>query len=465
MTVFVCEGKGLYVAGFEVRGEWWLPGDEQHTVPGILVFEPTQGSTLSLLGALRDIHHGAERTVKDGVTTIKVTQASLDTAGVYPRVHGVVGGKAYTLEDCFREKIDMNLFSGAGQETIHVNRVLRGAWFGADEPLHATAVTLQLAFLEDWIGESGITEVIPEVSSTSGAPAYALESRVLPTRTASIYDGRTLSLSHRVGLSGTVLSARSLTQEFYWRVEGQNSSIDDLVEIASDIQDLVSIATNQTASFRSLQFSRPEVHHKLPSGKKIEEPIEMFASWRTGEPGERRRSLMDPSLLFTFDQIGGVDGMGRWMEVAAQHRSALGRVMGSQYATSMFVSDRLMNCAAALEAFDRARFDKKNTKFKTRLVQCAELAGEPFTKMVGNVAKWTEAVRQHRDDVAHHLGKIPNNAHIDTHYLWRSLHWLFILCMLRACAAPDVVFTRLQAHADFLWVSKHVKVAAGSTAG
>jgi hypothetical protein len=68
------------------------------------------------------------------------------------------------------------------------------------------------------------------------------------------------------------------------------------------------------------------------------------------------------------------------MDAVAVHRSGLGRVAGTLYSNGMFMSDRLLNCAAAVEALDRLRTGYENSRFKTRLNRCAALAGKPFEK-------------------------------------------------------------------------------------
>lgn len=132
-------------------------------------------------------------------------------------------------------------------------------------------------------------------------------------------------------------------------------------------------------------------------------------------------------------------------------------MMATRYSNGMFVSDRVLNCSAALEAFDRSASGNENSKFKTRLNRCAELAGDPFSSLVGNVDAWTEAIRLERDDVAHHYGRRPSNDVGRQHDLWQSLYFLFVLCMLRKSDCPHQAIEHLERHAEYVWLSSRIQ--------
>jgi hypothetical protein len=178
--------------------------------------------------------------------------------------------------------------------------------------------------------------------------------------------------------------------------------------------------------------------------------------WNTQAEKPMRR-LHEHDLLFTFEHIGGIDGVRRWMDAAARHRGGLGRVMGTRYAKEMFVSDRLLNCSAALEAFDRDSTKNTGSKFKTRLQRCAYLAGTPFTNLVGDVSRWAETIRLERDDVAHHFGRRMRTSGSETYYLWQSLYWLYVICILRDGGAPEEVFDHLQRHGQYKWLIPQIR--------
>jgi hypothetical protein len=281
----------------------------------------------------------------------------------------------------------------------------------------------------------------------------------IPTKEAELKAGARVSLVHRLGIDGDSLDRRSLTQSFRWRIDlakDQRQPMEDLLDLASDLQDLVSIAIARPARFRSVRFWHPDLYHEGPDGQRYQEAVDFYARWNvraraTGKPVERQQ------LLFTFDQFDGIEGIKRWMDTVAPHRSGLGRVAGTIYSDGTFVADRLLNCAAALEAFDRERTGHKNSNFKTRINRCAALAGQPFEKLVGDVSEWVGIVRDERDDVAHHFGIRSRTSGTETYDLWRSLFYLYVLCLLREAAVPEGVFTQIQQHADYISLMDRLK--------
>ena len=73
----------------------------------------------------------------------------------------------------------------------------------------------------------------------------------------------------------------------------------DIVDVASDLQDLVSIATDATAAFDYLHLYSEEIRNQLG----YSEAIRLLAAWHA-KPGEVREH---PSqMAFGFDDLGGL---------------------------------------------------------------------------------------------------------------------------------------------------------------
>jgi hypothetical protein len=440
---------------FEVRGRWWQPERAEHKVAGILKFSADRGAELELFGSLRNLMEFGERTEGgDGIVSVEMTEAALELSGRYPRLHGEADGEPYTLDDCFATRTSLPIFGEGGSQTINIGRILRGAIFESNEPLEANAISFSVTYLNYWISETGIREQWnyrqDGVALDEEVPAFRLEAFSRPDRKVVTADGRTLMLQHSVGIDGDMIDRRSLTQSFCWRIDSDdgNASIDDALDWASDLQDLISICSLDSAAFEFVRFWHPDVYRESSEGSAIPVAIDMFAQWNV-RPEPRHAKSGRPDFLFTCEDLGGIEGIGRWMNVAQEHRSSLGRVSATRYARGMFVSDRLLNCAAALEGLDRTITNHVNSKFKTRLTRCSSLAGKPFSELVGDIAEWAEAVRLDRDDVAHHFGRRTRSSSIKTFYLWESLYFLYVLCILRLCDSPDRVFTRIREHAAY----------------
>lgn len=442
----------------ELAGEWWLPERGDRHVAGTLVVEGDGYGRLTLIGQLRTMFEEGEKSVsEDGqTTTISMTQASLDSAGVYPRIVGQVGARYLTLEDCFRGKRSRNLTGGLASETIHCGHVFDGLGFDAGEPLEFDGVAFQLKWLTHWLQESALEESHDFEGPDGEGELVRINTSVqrLALRTLPLEHG-SLMLGHGFGINGDRLRERTLTQGHYSRIELDSLvPLNDLSDLASDLQDLVTMAVNRTAeSEGTVELLHPEAHHNLPSGKSIRDAIQWHAPW-TARDTSTETTMSKYDMLFTFEEFGGLQGIARWVPLAARHRSALGRVMATRYSPHMYLSDRLLNRAAAIEALDRNETGFENSTFATRLRRCAELAGEPFSDLVQDVDRWVQELKDDRDEIAHHYGRRLRHQTREQLFLSESAYWLFVYCIMRLAGAPDAAFDRASRHPSVQWTKR-----------
>lgn len=149
------------------------------------------------------------------------------------------------------------------------------------------------------------------------------------------------------------------------------------------------------------------------------------------------------------------------MRFAGSFRSELSRVMATRYNDQMFLEDRVTNCVAALESFDRTRGNVGHKKafLAERLRECVAFAGDPFTELLGDesVHDWTARAKNHRNTLDHHLDAFRNDTGIVERELGDQLLWLATLCFLRHAGAPEAVFEKIGRHGSFRWVADRAK--------
>lgn len=132
--------------------------------------------------------------------------------------------------------------------------------------------------------------------------------------------------------------------------QDQVSPLQSFVEVASDFQDLVSIATGRTAEFRSVVLHHPELPQLSLAGIPMGDArlaLVYNAQWTNHDDydaeGSKAREPMSAFRMYsTFDDIGA-DGVGRWPETAARFRTELSRAMATRYARGAGLEDRIMN--------------------------------------------------------------------------------------------------------------------------
>ena len=355
---------------FEVQGEWWLPHAPDRRVPGRLKVDPIEGSTLELIGGLREWHElGVALPGGRGIAV----GGDNDQSGSYPRILGVADDDDFTLEDCFQTSLTERFGRHADQETIYANQVLRGAHFDANAALEATGVRIMARHLASWVGESGLTEHLPSADETHGDARLAWRSVAavrIPDRSAQLSDDRRFTLGQVLGTDGDGLYTQSLTQDFFFRLDSSRPEpLVALVKRASAFQTLVTIAVNTRAQFESVEFlvDFPDAQPGTPS---MCVPVDYFVPWRGADDPKSKSPLRRRSMLCTLADIGGIPGIEQWLRSAEVHRTGLTRVVESDFSQSMYVHDRVLSIAAALESFDRETNPKRES-FHKRIERCA----------------------------------------------------------------------------------------------
>jgi len=100
---------------FRHKGDWWLPGAAEHSVPGIVEFEPDKGTTLDLMGSLKGLEG-----IVDPIEPEIILGLSSD-------------GKLLTLRDCSKILGNLRFGSGFSTSTFVANTVFVGEHFERPE--------------------------------------------------------------------------------------------------------------------------------------------------------------------------------------------------------------------------------------------------------------------------------------------------------------------------------------------
>jgi len=345
---------------FEASGQWWLPENPDHKVAGTLSVSDTGRSDLRLIGSLRSPLGVGETSAEGDVTQTVFTDKSMHAAGVFSRIAGLSGSKAFTLDDCFQTHWSGDLFGrGLDAQTIHVNQVLRGAYFEPGEALEFTTLIVRMDWLVYWVLLGGITESVtvqnPDDTNASMKPIeHVLTIKPVDPLDLEGPGGAAIQLAQMYGLDGDHITERRLTQDFYFVVGFPDVvPLQDLLSQAGALQDLVSIGTGKVAAFKEVSLRHPDIERSF-GDKTHELPIELFAQWQV-KNSQHPEYLTSYDMPFTFAQLGGAGGTEKWLKAVEQHRPALSRVMSTRYSPNRYVGDSFINCAAALEGYDRTK--------------------------------------------------------------------------------------------------------------
>jgi hypothetical protein len=438
----------------DVQGVWWLPETPDHKVPGWFSYDLQDGGILRLAGPLRPLNW-IENRRRDGTTQRFVDERECGDR-LYPRIHGQSGTLLFHLEDAFQLSLDHGLCREEdAAEKIHVNWLITGALFGGDDQPEVDRAVVQLQHLTDWVNNDALT--VEWATAPEGVFAIARATQQ-PTAKVEVGDGLELSLAQSLSTDGDHCHDLILNQRIRLMITApEPRPIDVLTNRVSHFQDLLTIAAGSVANIENFHFTHVELPELSMAGTPLgnrKQELGYYTRWANRDSSSER--LGSHAMVFTYDQFGGIAGVGRWMRVAERYRSELSRIMATRYSPTMFVEDRVAHCVAALESFDRIRRGSKDGEsyLVERLRNCVDYAGDPFPELLGgeSVESWVERAKNHRNALGHHLDRFRADTNLVERELGDQLLWLAQLCLLREADAPAAVFERISKNSHFRWV-------------
>lgn len=449
----------------DIQGVWWLPETPDHKVPGWLRYDRESGGELRLSGSIREPDWLVN--TRDGAVVQRVIADPPRDQRIYPRIHGQSGRRLFHLEDSFQINIEHYLCDeDDSAEKIHVNWLLTGAWFDGEEQVEFDKAIVRFQHLTDWVEHTGLETDYS--NHDPDAPFATARAESLRPFRAPIADDCNLALWQELSTDGDGRNDTVLIQRWVLTLSANETRpLEFFTDRVSDFQDLLSIATGRIPNIETFHFTHDDVPLRSLAGTpigKAKEKLGYYSRWTKRDDLDER--LSPRAMLFTFDDLGGIDGVHRWMQFAESYRSELSRVMATRYNDQMFLEDRVTNCVAALESFDRTRRGDRHqgTFLVDRLRECVAFAGRPFTDLLGDESTdgWTARAKDHRNTLDHHLDAFRNDTGIVERELGDQLLWLAMLCFLRAAGAAEKAFETIGEHANFRWVADRAKARPDS---
>lgn len=418
---------------------FWLDGKPDEQVAGHLRFNAKSGATLDLIGSFYGLEHIA--------------------APSKPvRILGVAAKQLLTLENCLRINAQLDI-PGIVQERYHVSVILAGANMNEEQLAGFDAVRCELSQLPQWVGRNG----------TNVDYCYHDDSRLLESITITyVPPGRStvrtelgdLEVSfpyrfHPGQYETTIAQSCSLGLRF-----AESSDLERAFAVCSALQNLVTIGLDAPSLVTRLSLSHADFARRRSDGDMVHDPIHAYARMEGVHASTESRSVHPSKMLFTFDDIGGLDGVLQWLNTAEKYRPVIGLLLSHWYLPDVYPENRFLNTVIAAEALQRIRLGAQEAPLKQGLVKIAESTGEVSRVLVGDIEPWAdEIVRVRVKHVVHRgLAGEPNMARM--HWLSESIYVLVVVSLLRECGVPSDTLARMAEHDKFRWVADQLRSTA-----
>ena len=355
---------------------------------GRLRFNPTDGATLSLIEPLRFNSTGATQ-----VPLMELLEGKPDD-GVGIRFLGITGSHVLTLDRCRVSASTLQANRHIVQRRYRITAILMGAHLGTEEPMSFSSVSVQLGTLANWVGRSGLTvDTVPEEDSESFAGLRLTYEPVSSIETNT--DDGSIAVSFpwwcQPDPFGKSTVEHKCALEYRFR---EPQPLAKIMQVCSSLRNLVTICVRAPSAILNTKLTH--------SG--VDRPIDLYTKW-IGAASTNEVDVIDRSKMsFTFDDIGGVEGIRAWLNLAPRYSVVIALLVSHWYVPPLFQEQRYFNAVVAVETLIRIRRNTNDIKLRKALGDLVQEVDSLFGPLVGDLKRWTQEVVRSRDNYVVHPG-------------------------------------------------------------
>lgn len=422
----------------DIEGLFWMPAESDQGIAGRLTFNETDGAILNLVEPFSvPVAAGG-----------RVARIPLSLNKEPLRIVGSAGGRWLTLHDCQESSRNMDS-TGMVRRRYRVSVILSGAHFDDDEPLLFNSVTVGIGHLREWVGRSGLN-----VDSASEGDSNLINN---------------VQISYTpIKPDVTNASWGELALTFPWTLRGDRffesaiehdcsvelrftapHTLENIFTFTSSLWHLVTIGIDSPTSILSMTLSHAKQTHK----------IELYAQWNESGVQGSTATIHQRKMLLTFDEIGGLEGMARWLAVAGNYHTVTGTLVSHWYRPKMYVENQYMNVLVAAETLLRIRLGlgKRRFKLAPELTQLARETSGLFQDLVGDVDSWVKKIVQTRANRVVHPGLHDPGDGRRLQLLAESIYFLVVLVLFVECDVPQETLSTIVNHDRVSWLGRELK--------
>ena len=391
------------------HGLFWLPNDPDERVDGSIRLDDDGSTVLTTYGMLGPF--GFE-------------------GGEQQAIHGVLTSSRVKLVNCLATNYRRNVgrFTAADETTWHCQSAFRGGEYSGDVPNRVKSFESVIELLGDWTLRSNLIRFAKDGLSLSWSanqddPAGAWDLGVV-----TIHQEVFHSHSQHPNESATVRAHTSIRIGF-----DEPQTWKTVVHTEMNLQALVSIAKGEAVHVERTSLiveGAPDVRLGASYGRVLRR-----GSWQTTD-----------SELFTMQELGGIGGVARWLDVLQDQEFLITALLVDRYRGWAFITDRTSHLLAACEAYQRHRMTDPSKRIHNLWTEVIDpmlcQAGHSFQEWIGDPGEWKGKVSDVRNNygIGHLQGYGSSiSAPPDFHLINEQLYLLVVLCLLSECAVSEAV--------------------------
>lgn len=326
-------------------GFFWLPENDTERFPGTLTVDESGGIALRLFVE-------TDKTRFDGTqASLNPLLARLTGSSVYGRVHGLIRGRAVTLDRCIPTTIPW-LADGIAEGSYNVRHAYIGAWYDADETPTFSRLNFKIDTLQEWLMLSGLrTDFDIETLSHEG---FTVSYDPPVPITVQLSSGITFSFKFMYSLPSISIAPAEaiITQSAYLSLQADPVvPFDDLASIATTFKRILSFAADQACEVTSIVGFTPEL---VNDGREL--PVKIYTG--KSDFSQPTRDASWTRMLFTFRDVESrfPETLDNWLRIIDELEPAINLYDALMLNAYRYADGRFLATAQAIEALHRRLF-------------------------------------------------------------------------------------------------------------
>ncbi|ARR51774.1 hypothetical protein ETN89_19945 (plasmid) [Photobacterium damselae subsp. damselae] len=312
-------------------GYFWLPGQEDKKVPGILTIKDGGNIELEIVGLIDN--------------SIKTLNGNDNLS----RIIGYVEKDGFvTLDDCFYTTKNIS-FGSISKSKLHVHKVLSGVAYNESDILTFNTLSFSVDCLDEWVGISGIN-VHNDWKNKTGTISY------IPPENISymLNNGMKLEICFAYTLPGFPHTTEAkITQRTYFKLSSEAlKPLDDFIDIAYKLTTFLCFAIDTTVALKNVSATSSLQTGKF-DGK--ENPIQIKIFYQSIPFADKIPSQSWHNMLFTYGTIKNntQDVFNNWLNAYEVISPAFNLYFSTKNGAQKYLDGKFLALAQGLETYHR----------------------------------------------------------------------------------------------------------------
>ena len=325
-----------------------------------------------------------------------------------------------------------------------------GAHFGVNDPLRFRSVTVQLSNLVQWVGHTGLSVDLHPKGDAGKVEKLSIHYATVPSIEADTDDGSiavSFPWSCRPDPFGKSTVEHKCALEYRFR---EPQPLAKIMQVCSAFRNLVTICVRAPSAILDTKLTHPDV----------DRPVDFYTRWiGAGSPNDGK-AIDRSKMLFTFDDIGGLEGIRSWLKLANRYSVVVALLVSHWYVPPLYQEQRYFNAVVAAETLIRIRKKEQDVNLKKGLQELAGEVDAVFAPLVGDLTAWAQEVVRTRSNFVVHPGLLGNSDGYRLYLLSESIYLLVVLTLLRDCSVAIDSLKNIQYHEHFKWLAAELVTSA-----